>query len=51
MQHGNSTTLESPFYRVETDTASGSIRSIVDKQLGKELVDTKNAGDSGNISM
>lgn len=32
--------LESPFYRVELDAASGSIRSIYDKQLNKELVDT-----------
>jgi alpha-mannosidase len=37
-----STTLESPFYRVELDPASGSIRSIYDKELKKELVDTQN---------
>jgi len=42
-QHGDSTTLESPFYKVELDPATGSIRSIFDKQLGKELVDTGNA--------
>ena len=42
-QRSDSTTLESPFYRVELDPASGSIRSIVDKQLGKEIIDTKNA--------
>ncbi|HWA93370.1 MAG TPA: polysaccharide lyase family protein [Terracidiphilus sp.] len=35
-----STTLESPYYRVELDPASGSIRSIFDKQLNKELVNT-----------
>jgi hypothetical protein len=34
------TTIESPFYRVELDPASGSIRSIFDKQLNKELVNT-----------
>ncbi len=34
------TTLESPYYRVELDPASGSIRSILDKQLNKELVNT-----------
>ncbi|HEY3628800.1 MAG TPA: polysaccharide lyase family protein [Terracidiphilus sp.] len=38
-----STTIESPFYRVELDPASGSIRSIYDKQLNKELVDTKSS--------
>jgi hypothetical protein len=33
-------TIETPFYRVKLDPASGSIRSIFDKQLGKELVNT-----------
>lgn len=33
-----STTLENRFYRVELDPASGAVRSIYDKQLGKELV-------------
>ncbi|HEY6447856.1 MAG TPA: polysaccharide lyase family protein [Acidobacteriaceae bacterium] len=37
------TTLESPFYRVVLDPETGSIRSIVDKQLNKELVDTRNS--------
>jgi hypothetical protein len=37
------TTLESPFYRVVLDPATGSIRSIYDKQLNKELVDQENA--------
>lgn len=41
-QHSDSTMLESPFYRVDLDPATGSIRSIFDKQLGKELVDTAN---------
>jgi hypothetical protein len=39
-QKTTSTTIESPFYRVGLDPASGSIRSIYDKQLNKELVDT-----------
>jgi alpha-mannosidase len=37
------TTLDSPFYRVVLDPAAGSIRSIFDKQLNKELVDQGNA--------
>ena len=41
-QSTTSTTMESPFYRVELDPASGSIRSIYDKELNKELVDTQN---------
>ncbi len=32
--------LENEFYRVSLDPASGSIASIFDKQLGRELVDT-----------
>ena len=35
------TTLESPFYRIELDSASGAVRSIFDKELKKELVDEK----------
>ena len=42
-QRTNSTTIESPFYRVELDPASGSIRGIYDKELRKELVDTQSA--------
>ncbi|MBS1805164.1 MAG: hypothetical protein JST28_17520 [Acidobacteria bacterium] len=34
-----SSTIESSFYRVELDPSSGSIRSILDKQLNKQLVD------------
>lgn len=34
-----STVLESPFYRVELDAASGAVRSIYDKDLRRELVD------------
>ena len=40
-QRTTSTTIESPFYRVELDPVSGSIRSIYDKELNKELVDTQ----------
>jgi alpha-mannosidase len=32
------TTLESPFYKLELDPATGAIRSIYDKQLQRELV-------------
>jgi len=35
----SATVLESPYYRVELDPASGAIRSIYDKQLDRELVD------------
>ncbi len=38
-QTTKTTTLESPYYRVELDTSSGGVRSIYDKQLQKELVD------------
>jgi hypothetical protein len=40
-QRTTSTTIESPFYRVELDPASGSVRSIYDKELNKELVNTQ----------
>jgi len=33
-----STTIESPYYRVELDPDSGAVRSIYDKELRKELV-------------
>lgn len=36
-------TMENDFYRVRLDAESGSIRSIYDKQLGRELVDDKSA--------
>lgn len=36
-------TIENTFYRVRLDVASGSIRSIFDKQLGRELVDESSA--------
>lgn len=38
-----STTLESRYYRVTLDPASGSVRSIYDKELGKELVNQQSA--------
>ena len=31
-------TLESPYYRVELDPSTGAVRSVYDKQLGRELV-------------
>jgi len=34
-------TLESPYYRVELDPSTGAVRSVYDKQLGRELVDTQ----------
>lgn len=39
-QAATATTLETPFYRVELDPSTGSIRSLYDKQLGRELVNT-----------
>ncbi len=33
-----STTLESPYYKVELDVETGAVRSIYDKQLQRELV-------------
>lgn len=35
------TTVENQFYRVTVDAATGSIRSIFDKQLQREIVDQK----------
>lgn len=35
------TVLESPFYKIKLDPASGALSSVYDKQLQKELVDTK----------
>lgn len=37
-QSEQATTLESPYYRVTLDPATGAIRSIFDKQLQRELV-------------
>ena len=33
------TTLESPYYRIELDPVTGAVRGIYDKQLQRELVD------------
>jgi len=33
------TTLESPYYRIELDPVTGAVRGIYDKQLRRELVD------------
>ncbi|MGC2512311.1 MAG: polysaccharide lyase family protein [Acidobacteriaceae bacterium] len=35
------TTLESPYYRVTLDPTTGAVKSIYDKQLQRELVDEK----------
>jgi hypothetical protein len=35
--------LESPYYRVELDPASGAVRSIYDKDLRRELVDQQSS--------
>lgn len=41
------TTLENTFYKVELDPDTGAIRSIFDKELGRELIDPK-AEHGGN---
>jgi alpha-mannosidase len=38
-QTATGTMLENPYYRIELDPSSGSVHSIYDKQLQKELVD------------
>jgi len=40
-------TFESPYYRLTIDAATGSIRSIWDKQLQKELVDKQSPYEFG----
>jgi hypothetical protein len=40
-QLAEGTAIESRYYRVEFDPATGGIKSIRDKELGKELVDPK----------
>ena len=35
----DSLTLENPFYRLALDSAKGAIKSLVDKETGRELVD------------
>jgi hypothetical protein len=42
-QKTTSASIDSPFYRVELDPSSGSIRSIYDKQLNRELVETNSS--------
>ncbi len=34
------TTLENSYYRLEIDPAAGAVKSVYDKQLGRELVDS-----------
>jgi alpha-mannosidase len=41
IERSQSTILENAFYRVELDPVHGAVRSIYDKQLGKELVNQK----------
>ncbi len=36
-------TIENSYYRIEADPESGAIRSILDKQLQREIVDAKSA--------
>lgn len=36
---GGASTLENRYYRVDLDTSSGTIRSVFDKELNRELVD------------
>ena len=40
-QRSQETTVESDYYRVQVDPATGSLASLYDKQLGRELVDAK----------
>jgi len=49
LQKTKSTTIDSPFYRVELDPGAGSIRSIYDKELNKELVDTQSSWRFGQF--
>ena len=42
-QSSNSGSLENAYYRVELDPASGAVRSIYDKQLQRELVNTQSS--------
>ncbi len=37
--HSNETTIENAFYRIKVDPSTGSVDSIYDKKLGRELVD------------
>lgn len=41
VQKDVSPVIESPFYRLEIDPATGSLRSLFDKELNRELVDQK----------
>ncbi|HZO99304.1 MAG TPA: polysaccharide lyase family protein [Terriglobia bacterium] len=36
----STTTIENPYYRVSLDADSGAVRSILDKELNRELVDS-----------
>jgi len=43
------TALESPFYRLELDPATGFVRSIMDRESGRELVDANAAHPFGAV--
>jgi hypothetical protein len=43
------TQLESPFYRVVFDPASGAVASLFDKELGRELIDTASPYKLGQV--
>jgi len=43
------TQLESPFYRVVLDPASGAVASLFDKELGRELIDTASPYKLGQV--
>ncbi|MBZ5562384.1 MAG: hypothetical protein LAP13_08175 [Acidobacteriia bacterium] len=40
---GSGNTIENSFYRVEVDPATGRVRSVFDKELNKELVDSSSS--------
>ena len=42
-QRSEETTVENDYYRLQVDGATGSLRSLYDKQLGRELVDAKSS--------
>ncbi|MCC6699730.1 MAG: hypothetical protein IT365_29170 [Candidatus Hydrogenedentes bacterium] len=42
-------TLENTYYRLEVDPESGSLRSLIDKETGRELVDLEGADGLGQF--
>jgi hypothetical protein len=45
----SSNVLENRWYRIETDAASGIIKSLYDKELGTELIDTRSEYGMGEF--